>query len=482
MAFVNGKWEVETNDIGADVAKLTSSANPLIQQARASGYAGANRRGLINSSMAVGAAEGEAYKIAAPLASQMSAQRNQLNMQRLDSDAQSTRQGADIAAQMARLREQAGFDKERLGMELGSRERLALGDNEAQMARLRVQLAGADAQQRREIEAQMARLREQNTAEMARLDRSGELDTAAREQQGLIQGRLNQQQSQAEMARLQSSLAAEMARLNRQITSAEGQQRADLEAQRERLEISGRQEMERLEAAAGFDLGRIEAQGAIDLALQTSGAEQQRALASLQGNIQSALQTQQDAAQLQRMGAQFAQELAMQQRDNAAALDRIRETGDQQLRDTLARAEASANELAMQLAAGDRAKVAELSVEIFRSEAALRAALLSNPNMPASERAAYERAIGALGNPARKFINDLYAAPPAAPAPTPQRPGGDPRGDEKPGTTPTPPIPSRPIPPIPLNPTPTPPRPGGGLLPGRATGGARPPIGRPRPA
>ena len=66
----------------------------------------------------------------------------------------------------------------------------------------------------------------------------------------------------------------------------------------------------------------------------------------------------------------------------------------------------------MNLAAGDRQQLAASMISIFGAEAQLRAALLGNPQMPASERAAYERAISGMGDPLRNYINLLYSPPP----------------------------------------------------------------------
>ncbi len=53
---------------------LLATDNPLMQQARTTGLQQANRRGLLNSSMAVGAAQAEMLRTAVPIASQEAAQ------------------------------------------------------------------------------------------------------------------------------------------------------------------------------------------------------------------------------------------------------------------------------------------------------------------------------------------------------------------------------------------------------------------------
>jgi hypothetical protein len=468
--------------------RITAAGSPLIAMGRQAGLNIANRRGLLNSNMALGTALSEGYKAALPLAQQeaqtaagknLAAIDNRAQMQRLAFSTASTErmQGSDIAAQKDRLR-------------------IA---NDAQMAQLERQLAGASDQQRVEIQGQMDRLRETNVAEMARLERSGQLDTAGREQQGLIQGRLQQDQNQAEMARLRTSLTgaseqqradilaqmerlraandaeaariaqqgqvqtglnsqqniAEMARLQASLAGASEQQRTDIVAQMERLRAANQAEseriaqqgqvqgglnaqqsaaemarlqasiagasdqqkadiqaqMERLNVAAAQDRARIEVQGRIDLALQTSGAEQQRVLAGLQGDIASKLQTQQDAGRMQQLNAQFAHDIEVQKGDNDARLRQIAATGDQEVRRVVEAGLQERDTLAMNIAAGDRREIASSMISIFAAETQLRAALLGNTNMPASERAAYERAIAGMGDPIRNYISQLYAPP-----------------------------------------------------------------------
>lgn len=61
-------------DIARRVAALTSKDSALMRTARTSGLQTANRRGVVNSSMAVGAAEQSALGVATPIASQESQQ------------------------------------------------------------------------------------------------------------------------------------------------------------------------------------------------------------------------------------------------------------------------------------------------------------------------------------------------------------------------------------------------------------------------
>ncbi len=64
-------WEVSGNQTVAEqIRQITGSGSPLMQQAETQGLAAANRRGLANSSIAVGAAQDALYKTALPIAQQ----------------------------------------------------------------------------------------------------------------------------------------------------------------------------------------------------------------------------------------------------------------------------------------------------------------------------------------------------------------------------------------------------------------------------
>lgn len=72
-----GKATTDVSKIAADIAGKDST---IMQRARTAGLQQANSRGLLNSSMAVGAAQGEVIDQATAMASQLSDQRNQSNL------------------------------------------------------------------------------------------------------------------------------------------------------------------------------------------------------------------------------------------------------------------------------------------------------------------------------------------------------------------------------------------------------------------
>lgn len=63
-------WTPENDKVDSEVSRITSAGGPLMQQAKTDGLATAQRRGLLNSSMAVGAAQGAVLNAALPMAQQ----------------------------------------------------------------------------------------------------------------------------------------------------------------------------------------------------------------------------------------------------------------------------------------------------------------------------------------------------------------------------------------------------------------------------
>lgn len=126
---------------------MLQSDSPLMKRAEQQGYQTANKRGLLNSSMAAGAAQGAMIDRATPIATAEAQFANNKNLQT-----------TDIAAQMDRLTTQAGFTKELTVMDnVAQMERVQFSANE-EMKRLQASMANANEQQRVAIKAQMDQL------------------------------------------------------------------------------------------------------------------------------------------------------------------------------------------------------------------------------------------------------------------------------------------------------------------------------------
>lgn len=155
--------------VASRVTGLMQSDNPLMRQAETAGLQKANRRGLLNSSVAVGAAQNEAYRVALPIAQQEAAQASSYNalsreigsrekMAAAEQVAAKQRLGMELdSREMSMLAEMAAA-KQRLGMQLTSQEQTALADREAATERLGMEIGSREAMQLAEIAAAKDRL------------------------------------------------------------------------------------------------------------------------------------------------------------------------------------------------------------------------------------------------------------------------------------------------------------------------------------
>ena len=85
MAFnEQGIWSPEDDSVTTRLTGLLKTNSPLMKQARTSGLQAANRRGLLNSSMAVGASQKAMNSVALPVASQEASQTHQKNVASMD--------------------------------------------------------------------------------------------------------------------------------------------------------------------------------------------------------------------------------------------------------------------------------------------------------------------------------------------------------------------------------------------------------------
>lgn len=94
----NGNWTPEDDSVANKVAALQSTDSSLMRKAAAEGLRAANRRGLKNSSIAIGSGIAAGLAAVTPIASQDAAQINQKNLQMTDNQNQRQISAAQIAA------------------------------------------------------------------------------------------------------------------------------------------------------------------------------------------------------------------------------------------------------------------------------------------------------------------------------------------------------------------------------------------------
>ena len=186
---VTGVYKPEDASVSNRVQGLIAKDSPLMQQAATKGLKSANRRGLLNSSMAVQAAQAATLDAAVPIASQEAGQAHQSNMQGTDIEAQSRRQGVDIAAQERMQGTEIGARERLQGTELSSRERMQGTDIAAQERLQGTELSARERLQGTELESrermQGTELAAQSTlqgAELASRERMQQAENALREQ------------------------------------------------------------------------------------------------------------------------------------------------------------------------------------------------------------------------------------------------------------------------------------------------------------
>ncbi len=99
MAYKDGVWQAEDASVSDRLTKLTSTDSAFMRQATASGERAANRRGVLNSSIGIGAGISAALGAAAPIASQEAQQAHSGNMAAMQDKLSRDTTTAQIAAQ-----------------------------------------------------------------------------------------------------------------------------------------------------------------------------------------------------------------------------------------------------------------------------------------------------------------------------------------------------------------------------------------------
>lgn len=146
MAYnpTTGEWETEDASVSGRLTGLLSKQSPLIKQARTQGLQAANSRGLLNSSMAVGAAQNSAYAAALPIASQEASQTHQANLSKQEFGQQRALMADDLSGrerlQSRDIEQQRYLQQQDIGM----RERISTLDREAQDRIANMNLAASE--------------------------------------------------------------------------------------------------------------------------------------------------------------------------------------------------------------------------------------------------------------------------------------------------------------------------------------------------
>lgn len=153
MAMVNGQWQEEDASVEKRVNGMVQSGSPLMKTAAASADREANRRGLANSSIAVGKAQEAVIKTATPIASQDAGQIHERNL-----SSQNYGQTKDITGM------QIQGQKDITGMQIRSAEGIASADRTS-----REGIAAGDRTNRLDIQ----RMSDQGAMDRTRISEEG---------------------------------------------------------------------------------------------------------------------------------------------------------------------------------------------------------------------------------------------------------------------------------------------------------------------
>lgn len=264
-------YQQEDADIVGQLNRITSRNNPYMQQARSAGLQVANKRGLLNSSMAAGASQAAALERAGPLAQANATNINARNLQRMENESRAYELGETLGSQervagleqsglMERLKIAESGMAERLGRQLTSEEKRALEENE-----LKREVTGLEIGSREKIAGQ---------AEAAAMERAKLAEAAASE-------RLGRQLTQSE---IESIRTTETQKAMQEFEYAE---RAKLLE----TELGSRQSIAEQERAGALERAQLGEAGATERAnLAAASAVRDRELANLSEEKRASLQ------------------------------------------------------------------------------------------------------------------------------------------------------------------------------------------------
>ena len=226
-----GQWIPESDSTSEAVAKVASTASPIMKQATGDAMRMANRRGLYNSTIAAGAGVDAALRSATAIGAADANATLQKNLSK-----QGFVQGTGLQGQ------QIQGQKDVTGMQIGSQERMQQVSETGQTQRQQAELVSRAELQRREIQSREDMLGRQLTSE----------ETRQAEQIGANKYMQGQQLTSAELQQ------------QRQITSTEGIQTSDQALRREMnaLQVATQQ------AIANSQIAERDRQAAVTAAIQ----------------------------------------------------------------------------------------------------------------------------------------------------------------------------------------------------------------------
>ncbi len=350
-----GFWTPEEDDVGTQVAKVVNAGGPLMKAAKGLGIATANRRGLANSSIAAGASQAEVLKAAVPIAGQSAAQIAQKNLAALEANNQ-----MKYGTTLQQMQDEAA--KERLGLQIGSTERISGNEITARSG---------------DIDRQLGSQERMHGLGIASDERMQGNQIASTE-------RLTAQEIAARMSELTTRIDAD------RVLAAQGDEAA----------------MARLQADLGSraQLAALDASTQTNIASMREAGETSRLTASLASSER--LSAAEIAARSNELSQRIEADLALAERGDAAAMDRLSAQLGSNERLSANEIAARASELTTRIEAdrelaaqGDTAAMDRLSAQLGSTER-LSAAELEARRTELDTRIAADRELAAQGDEA----------------------------------------------------------------------------------
>lgn len=290
------KLDEQKETVAGRIHSLVGQDSPLLQQARTRARQASNRRGLLNSSMAVGAGREAVLNTALPIAQQDAASSLNVSQTNQGFINRAREFGAGAENQFG-LQELSGEQARGL-QELVGEQQIGLqglrGTQESQLLEQRGQiekeLQGADAatrerllEQQGQIDQQLQELRGQQTISQQEL-------VGQQEQQLVAQRGEIQQQLQSADAATRERLLAQQAEIDQQLQQLRGTQATELQ------ELSGAQAMEQQRSQQVHQKALAEIDRTLQTTLQQMRGDQAKELTGLENKFKAQLQASQSSA------------------------------------------------------------------------------------------------------------------------------------------------------------------------------------------
>lgn len=395
-----GVYTESNEGVAGRMTDLLSKDNAYMKQATTAGMKAANRRGLLNSSMAVGAIEDSRIKAAMPIASQEASQAHQTNLTGRSLQMQDVTSKRDTEASMARLQQEIESREGISAADRASREGIAGRDIESREGMQRTDIESREGMQQSDIEsrqsmqlADIAAAKERLGMQLTQEERLALEQISSRENIAGMEISAAEQRQLADIAATKERLGMQLTQQERlaleEIQSREGMAEREIEAQQQMqlAEIAAAKERLGLQLSQEEELAMAEIASREGMQQADIDAQNQRLAQEL--GSREALQTAELAAAKERLGMQLTQQEQLAADELNAAKERLEmqlETDqimaglDRDLRERL---------VGMELASGDLRSAAQLAQGYEIAYSNMITGIMANPEIPATERQRY---------------------------------------------------------------------------------------------